>query len=877
MAWLPVPHKHGSRWFHSSLLVLAAVFAAASTVYTYFSTVAGWPDQPPAVELGLVFPFQPRYVAFVVTTVKPGSPAERAGIQVEDKIVAFDGQQVRYQGDQVKTWRLHRPGDSVRLTILRKGETAPFERTAVFRPNSTLTGPPGSPQEAAGLILRSSAPLAFAIVGLIILLLRPQSLNVWLLAWFFAGIIASAGFPDDFQSVPASLRPWVEMYHGLFLGMIGASFYFLCAVFPAPSPIDRRWPWLKWVGVVLGLAIVADTNTPDLSHPVPTFSRFMNSEAAGRVAFGAAMAFVVLGLISLASSYFFARQPESRRKIRVIYWGTVIGLAPPLLRAIAQQYSAFRAPGWLEMILNVMLLLVPASFAYAVFKQHVLDVPVLLRRSARYVLVQRGFLLLLCLVSFGLTMLFAASLENLPRMATGMGQSPGVALGAVFGTAILWGGSQVHKQVSNKIDRAFFRSAYDARIILENLAQSSRAATNRDALAQLLVNQLTTALQPASLAVYLAATNGNLDVAAGEAPPALQTISASSPLLVQLALREEPRDLPDGPANAGGIAVPAAFVGGCLVPMLNREGQLVGMVALGRRLSEEPYSGEDKRLLASVASQAAMAIENFRLARDIADKLEAERRTTREMEIAKDVQSRLLPQVFPQLQTLECAGRCLQARSVGGDYYDFLELGCGQVGLMLADVSGKGVHAALLMANLQANLRSLAGLMGRTTERVMPCDLAATLQQVNTILWRSTAPQHYATLFFGLYDDLRRTLTYANCGHNPPIVLAADGHVERLECTTTVIGLFGKWECETGEIELHPGDLLAIFSDGVTEAMRGEEEYGESRFLNVLRETSRQPPGEIVTSVFNSVQTFSAGNQSDDLTLVIAKAKAAAF
>ena len=114
------------------------------------------------------------------------------------------------------------------------------------------------------------------------------------------------------------------------------------------------------------------------------------------------------------------------------------------------------------------------------------------------------------------------------------------------------------------------------------------------------------------------------------------------------------------------------------------------------------------RLLASVASQAGVALENFRLAEDIAEKLEAERRTAREMEIAKDVQTRLLPQSAPDLKTLECAGRCLQARRVGGDYYDFLELGRNHVGLVLADVSGKGVHAALLVANLQAHLRSLS-------------------------------------------------------------------------------------------------------------------------------------------------------------------------
>jgi sigma-B regulation protein RsbU (phosphoserine phosphatase) len=140
--------------------------------------------------------------------------------------------------------------------------------------------------------------------------------------------------------------------------------------------------------------------------------------------------------------------------------------------------------------------------------------------------------------------------------------------------------------------------------------------------------------------------------------------------------------------------------------MPGRESQLAGLLVLGQRMSEEPYSSEDKRLLASVASQAGIALESIRLAEKVAERTEAERRAAIEMQVAKEVQDQLLPQSAPVLQTLECAGRCIQTRAVGGDYYDFLELRPQHVGLVLGDVSGKGISAALLMANLQANLRS---------------------------------------------------------------------------------------------------------------------------------------------------------------------------
>ena len=857
--------SRGSRWSAFALRVLAIAFAAATVLYTWFWMVAFQLDKPTTVELGLDCPYQTSQHANVVTNVYPGSPAESAGLRVGDQIVAFDGRRIEDATDQERVWKLHEPGDSVRLTILRPGQTAPLELTGVFRLNSELAGNPGSLPEAAGRLLENSLPLVCAAVGLVILLLRPQDRNVWLLACFFTSLTSAFGFRGDYQTVPAPLRPWVELYGGIFLGVIGASFYFLFAVFPARSPIDRRLPWLKWVALTFGLINAGEMTRPDVSRPVATLSRLIGPQAADQFDFGVAYAFLALGLGSLAANYFFAGEPESRRKIRVIFWGTVAGIGPPLIRSGAEHYTGFHTPAWLGMILNALLLLVPASFAYAVFKQRVLDIPVLLRRSARYVLVQRGFLILLCFISFGLTLLFATSLAHLP-LPIEMGHSSSTALGALFGTALLWGGSRVHNQVSGRIDRAFFRSAYDVRVILENLAATSRTAANREALAGLLLNQLNAALQPASLVVYLATGRDQLTAAAGVAPPHLQTIRCASPLLVELARQGEPWELPpSGLENDPATALLAPLHSGCLVPILDRDGRLVGLLALGPRLSEEPYSGEDKRLLASVASQAATALENFRLAEDIAEKLEAERRATREMEIAKEVQTRLLPQTAPVLRTLECAGRCLQAARVGGDYYDFLELGRETVELVLADVSGKGVHAALLVANLQAHLRSLSQLT-RGAE-----GLVETLHQLNRILWKSTAAEHYATLFVGLYDDSTRRLTYVNCGHNPPMLLRADGSVDRLEATATVIGLFETWECAAREIQLAPADLLAIFSDGVTEAMLGEQEFGESRFLDELRETRQLPLEQVVTAVFTAVQQFSGGHQSDDLTLVVAR------
>jgi serine phosphatase RsbU (regulator of sigma subunit) len=218
------------------------------------------------------------------------------------------------------------------------------------------------------------------------------------------------------------------------------------------------------------------------------------------------------------------------------------------------------------------------------------------------------------------------------------------------------------------------------------------------------------------------------------------------------------------------------------------------------------------------------------------------------------------------LRTLEYAGSCLQARQVGGDYYDFIDLGSGNVAFVLADVSGKGIAGALLMANLQANLRSRSDLALQ--------DLPRLLGSVNQFFFENTPEDRYATLFLGVYDDKTRKLTYANCGQNPPIVLRADGNAQQLLPTATVIGLFPDWKYTTESITLQPSDMLVIYTDGVTEANDEHmNEFGEERLIETLRMTKQSAPQEILTAIQSAVQKFSVGEQFDDLTLVVARAR----
>ena len=800
-----------SRPSRSVLAALALVFAASLLAYAVLWLIMTKPESVPTVQLGFDDTYLPSEHAQLIRAVYRDSPAEKAGTLAGDRIVAVDGQPVTDASFTHRIWMLHQPGDQVRFTVARAGTKTPIFLTGKFRRN-----PIASPSGLLGQQLSKWFPVPFVVVGLVVLILRLEDPNAWLLVLVFGGLIVSRN-PSPPSPTPA-WWPYVLAYQALLVGMLGPLFYWFFAVFPAPSPIDRRLPRLKWGSLFIGLALaLGGIRTGGVRLP-PPFDRLAGDRASGRIAVLIVLAYLALGLVSFATNFFTTRDPEARRKIRVMFWGTAVSLSLSLADVLVRNFTGRQDPPLVDAIHTALMFVFPLSFAYAVAVHRVLEIPVLLRRSARYLLVQRGFTFLLSLASIGLTLLFAMSFPRYLQPIVQVAQPSAIALGAVFGTALLWSGTQVHKRVSGRIDRAFFRSAYDARVILEDLAEKTRIATDRAELARLLERHLQQALHPSFLAVHLQS---------GQAPPEKQ---------------------PE-----------------CIVPILGRDGRKLGVLMLGARLSEEPYSGEDQRLLASVASQAASVLENIRLAEEIAERIEHERRAAREMEIARDVQSRLLPQSPPLLRTLEIAACCLQARAVGGDYYDFLDLGPDRVGLVLADVSGKGVHAALLVANLEAYLRSQCSMA--------PLEPVRMLQKVNQLLYASTAPQHYATLFFGAYDDSTRELLYVNCGHNPPIWLRPDGTVTRLEATATVIGAFERWQGSACRVQLNPGDLLVVYSDGVTEANRGEEEFGEVRLIDELRENIRRPVSEIVPAILASVQQFSSGAQYDDLTLLAARAR----
>jgi phosphoserine phosphatase RsbU/P len=258
-----------------------------------------------------------------------------------------------------------------------------------------------------------------------------------------------------------------------------------------------------------------------------------------------------------------------------------------------------------------------------------------------------------------------------------------------------------------------------------------------------------------------------------------------------------------------------------------------------------------------------------------ASRLDAERRAAQELETAREVQARLFPQNQPRVAGLDYTGVCIQARQVGGDYYDFLDLGRERLGLVIGDICGKGTAAALLMANLQAHLHNqCATYWSRPFTPFALEQPQRFLLSVNRLFRENTTDSAYATLFFAEYDDGTRRLRYANCGHPPAILVRHNNKVERLDSTSTVLGLFKEWDCEVAECELFPGDTLALYTDGLTESFNAEgEEFGEDRLIETLRRCRELSSRALLASLVDDVRQFSSHEQHDDITVVVAQCR----
>ena len=543
------------------------------------------------------------------------------------------------------------------------------------------------------------------------------------------------------------------------------------------------------------------------------------------------------------------------------------------------------------------------------------------RRWWKYATPARATFALECLTFGGaLLLLFTGSrLSYLDRLGR---RADAVALACA---SLLFGllHTLVRRRIVPRLERYFAPAAYDEHRILFDLGQEAHAASSVDQLYRFVVARIGEAFETESVAIFIReAATGDFVCRVAAQPSARlaahQTVMAgSSPTVTEPAKLRLARDafvvqrlqhlthplsitaadfetwsraLADAPTTEREARERESRTlrqtGAHLLVQLRSRNQLAGILALGARRASHKYTQADAEMLMSVASQLALIIENARLA----ERMVAEERLRRELALAAEVQQRLFPARPPASNAAELAGFCQPARGVGGDYYDFLTFGNNQIGIAVADVSGKGISAALLMSNVQASLRSQA--LAHNSGGHAHGSLADLVAALNRLLCASTGTASYVTFFYGQFDERTQQLTYVNAGHNPPLLIRDGGaYTEsvgqragqangtrrnlRLDKGGMVVGLFADVGYEEETIQLRTGDLLCAYTDGVTEATNaGGDEFGEARLQEVLALHIEQPAAKIRDEIVRHMQAWCMGvPQHDDLTFVILKVK----
>lgn len=583
---------------------------------------------------------------------------------------------------------------------------------------------------------------------------------------------------------------------------------------------------------------------------------------------------VITALLALLHSY--RHRPDRRAKDQVRWVAMsfalpVVGLGVlTLLNALANVYGRLlgKSSQQVPEIFNttslaLLCLFTPLVIGYALVAHKLFDIQLLIRRAVRYSLMTFVVMVVYLLLVGGSSWAIAGSFQSPSQ--------PVIILSTLL-TAILV--ALARNRLQSFIDRTFDRAKYDFREALQSFARGLPNIIDRQTLATRMGDTVQKLMKCRRFYLFVldrrtkrlraqpVRQDRAADIAGVEFDPTeplcRYLLESKRPFEVEVSACH-PKLMPIYHSAAEQLRKLEAAV----VLAMEGRGELLGLMVLGAKASGEFYNAEDLELLKTVAHQAAVAIENTELFEEVAQ----DRELRKELEVASEVQAQLFPQVVPRLAGCQIAGRCLPARSVSGDYYDFLELPGQRIGLAIADVSGKGMSASLLMANLQGLLRTQAPTAESLTELV---------RRINRQLYGSSRGTKYCTFFYGVYDEARRQLQFVNAGHNPPLVLDAAG-VRFLEPTGPPLGLFPDAAHEARCQAVKPGTLAVLYSDGIIEAKNGQgESYGIDRLTSVVSRAGDLDAAGLVERVLRDVRDFSGGAPiEDDQTLVLLKVNAA--
>jgi sigma-B regulation protein RsbU (phosphoserine phosphatase) len=787
------------------------------------------------------------------------------GLRRGDDVMALNGAAVDGNEQIAIAWMTGRPNDLMSVTVRRteKGQTKTV--TVPIRLQAGIWNPV---EWVLAVMVDSVLPLSCLLVGFYIAFARPRDP----LAWITMAMLTSFGHIAGGPPSPMLWSPWRELIY-VYQPLLNSSWplwlLLFAFYFPIPFEFITRNKWVGWVlaipfVVLTGLAVYGNFETGRHIHQLgwlSTMDAAINTPVT-----------VLFTLYVFAFFFFLGWKRhiltalDARRRLRLMTLGCTASLLPTLPVFLGQAGIIRHLPFWVFTACLSMLVFFPFTMAYVIVVQRAMDVRMVVRNGVKYAFATTGVRILMIgigIVVGSLTNYYARQSDHL------------IIAGLIVAVGILLIVSlrKMAKHMRLWTDRQFFREAYSAELLLTELSNSVAGIRDTKTLLETVSKRISESLHVPRIAVFLE-RSGIYQPAYAlgfPAPPPVEFKAEAGTVRFLKRLQapsriyfEDPQSWVHGTAETEQEAL--RQVGSQLLLPLSLKSRLLGIISLGSKLSEEPYSRADIQLLSAVASQTGLALENAELTESIRREIVQRERLDRELEIAREVQQRLFPQKLPVVSGLDFAGYCRPAEGVGGDYYDFIHLPDGSLGIAVGDVSGKGIAAALMMASLQASLR------GQT---IKPCEtLGEMIGNINQLVFEASSANRYATFFYAQYDPVSLKLRYVNAGHNPPLVWRfRDGEHTffRLEEGGTVVGLFPDFPFSEATVQLEKGDVVVAYTDGISEAMNtAEDEYGEERLMQALQHCKARSAADMSNWVLDQVDRFTAGaKQNDDMTLVI--------
>jgi sigma-B regulation protein RsbU (phosphoserine phosphatase) len=778
----------------------------------------------------------------LISNIKPGGVADQAGIRDQDRLVAIDGKTFTTPAEAQAIINAVPSGEEATYTIERAGVRMDVVVKILKLFNMAYLG----------LFFLG---LGFLIVGYVVVMTKPEGKLQRRFARYSIFAMLLFAFFGGQQQLPNF--PWLARLFGVCIltGRLFAPVAFITFFFHFPVHLPNLAK--RWV-----IAVLYATSALLLAGILLANRLTLPPQLIGFL-FSVPYSAYLIGLGCFVVSYFRNVPAEKRPQFKPILIGAAIGGAAAgyiILLAIFYPFAVILYP--MSFLPGLFVTAVPISFGYSIFRYRLMDIDLIVKRSLIYAMITAAVAAMYLVVVYGIGNVIAYML----------GTEQNRLLNIVAFILIALAFDPIKRRTQDWVDRFFYQERYNYQRALLEFSQELPQQMNLEQILQSIVNRISGTMHVEKVAVVLCEeTEGCASVTLNVDEACCRFGGAQSGLIELLRRRRAPQPLvflgddqelaaldPHDRECITGSGVVLA------VPMFLKE-RMIGTINVGPKMSGRFYAQEDIDLLSTVASQAAIAIENARLHRSEIEK----QRIEEEMNMARLIQQGLLPKENPVMPPLEVAGISIPALSVGGDYFDFIELSPKKLLLVVADVSGKGMSAALYMSKIQGMIQLAAHMYATPREMLV---------HVNRRLYDGIERKSFITMILALFDLDAGEVRLCRAGHNKAMVAAGDG-LRQLDSGGIGLGLERGpiFERSLQEVTypLAPGNVFFLYSDGLSEAMDTQDrQFGEEAIRSLIEKHKGDSAQGIQDAVLAAVRAFQGeADQHDDMTVVIAKVR----